>query len=322
VGPQRGGVLTAGVDIGGTKLLAVAATDKGEIVAQRRQPTAAGPDAILAAIGSVVGELIAAEPAIAALGVGLPGLVDLDGVVHYAPNLPGFVGVAARERLAAACPVPVAVDNDANVAALGEVLHGAGRGHHEVLVVTLGTGIGGGLIFNGEVYRGGFGMAAEIGHFTVDPTGPPCACGGRGHWEAVASGTALGRRAREWAARGDAPGVLARAGGVVDAVTGHEVGQAAAAGEADGLAILSEHARAVAVGLGGLVNILDPELVVISGGLVDLGEHLLGPLRDVLPEYVEAPDLRPMPPVVPAALGEHAGAVGAAALARTLLPAP
>ena len=315
-------MLTAGVDIGGTKLLAVAATEKGEIVAQRRQPTAAGPGAILGAIAAVVTDLVAAEPAIAAVGVGLPGLVDLDGFVHYAPNLPGFVGVAARELLAASCSVPVIVDNDANVAALGEVLHGAGRGRREVLVVTLGTGIGGGLVINGEVHRGGHGLAAEIGHFTVDPDGPPCACGGRGHWEAMASGSALGRRAREWAGRGEAPDVLARAGGNVAAVTGHEVGEAAAAGDADALAILTEHARAVALGLGGLVNILDPELIVISGGLIDLGEALLGPLRSALPEYVEAAERRPMPPVVAAALGEHAGAVGAAALARTLLPPP
>jgi glucokinase len=313
-------VLTAGVDIGGTKLLAVAATEKGEIVAQRRQPTAAGPDAILSATAIVVADLLEAEPSIAAVGVGLPGLVDLDGLVHYAPNLPGFAGVAARELLAARCPVPVVVDNDANAAALGEVLHGAGREHREVLVVTLGTGIGGGLVINGEVHRGAYGLSAEIGHFTVDPDGPPCACGARGHWESIASGTALGRRAREWAARGEAPQVLARAGGNVEAVTGYEVGQAAAAGEADALAILTEHARAVALGLGGLVNILDPELIVISGGLIDLGEALLTPIRAVLPEYVEAADRRPIPSVVAAALGEHAGAVGAAALARTLLP--
>ena len=316
------GVLTAGVDIGGTKLLGVAATEKGEIVAERRQPTPDGSDAVLAATADVVAGLLAAEPGIAALGVGLAGLVDLDGVVHYAPNLPGFLGVPAREWLAARCPVPVVVDNDANVAAVGEVLHGAGRGHREVLVVTLGTGVGGGLVIGGEVYRGGYGLAAEIGHFTVDPDGPPCACGARGHWEATASGGALGWRAREWAARGDAPGVLARAGGLVEEVTGHQVQDAAVAGEADGLAILVEHARAVAVGLGGLINILDPELVVISGGLVELGDLLLGPLRAVLPEYVEAASHRTVPPVVPAALGEYAGAVGAAALARTLLPPP
>jgi glucokinase len=189
-----------------------------------------------------------------------------------------------------------------------------------VLVVTLGTGIGGGLVINGEVHRGGYGLAGEIGHFTVDPDGPPCACGARGHWESIASGSALGRRAREWATRGEAPNVLARAGGNVEAVTGHEVRQAAAAGEPDALAILTEHARAVAIGLGGLVNILDPEMIIISGGLIDLGDYLLGPLRAVLPEYVEAADRRPMPAVLPAALGEHAGAVGAAALARTLLP--
>jgi glucokinase len=166
-------VLTAGIDIGGTKLLGVVATEKGEILTERRQPTPAGPDGILDAITAVLDDLLIAEPGVAALGVGLPGLVDLDGVVHYAPNLPGFVGVPARERLAATCPVPVVVDNDANVAALGEVLHGAGRGHREVLVITLGTGIGGGLVFNGEVYRGGYGLAAEIGHFTVDPDGQP-----------------------------------------------------------------------------------------------------------------------------------------------------
>ncbi|HKN90090.1 MAG TPA: ROK family protein [Acidimicrobiia bacterium] len=315
-------MLTAGVDIGGTKLLAVAATEKGEIVAERRQPTAEGPDAVLAATTAVVADLLAAEPGIAAVGVGLPGLVDLNGAVHYAPNLPGFVGVAARERLAADLPVPVVVDNDANVAALGEVLHGAGRAHREVLLVTLGTGIGGGLIINGAVNRGGFGFAAEIGHFTVDRDGPPCACGERGHWEALASGTALGRRAREWAARGDAPGVLARAGGVVESVTGHEAGESARAGEADGLAILAEHAGDVALGLGGLVNILDPELVVIGGGLVHLGEVLLAPIRAALPAHVEAASLRTVPPVVAAALGEQAGAVGAAALARTLVPPP
>jgi glucokinase len=263
-----------------------------------------------------------AKHEVVAIGVGAAGIVEWPaGRMLWAPNN-AYRDWPVREQLEKFTSLPVVVDNDANVAALGEVLHGAGRRHREALLVTLGTGIGGGLIVNGVVYRGGFGLAAEIGHFTVDPAGPPCACGARGHWEAVASGTALGRRAREWAARGDAPNVLARAGGVVDAVTGHDVGQAAAAGEADGLAILTEHARAVAVGLGGLINILDPEVVVISGGLIDLGEYLLGPLRQVLPEYVEAPDLRPMPAVLPAVLGDQAGAVGAAALARTVLPPP
>jgi glucokinase len=311
--------LTAGVDIGGTKLLAVVANEKGEIIAERRQPTAEGPDAVLGATAAVVADLMAEVPAVAAVGIGLPGLVDLTGVVHYAPNLPGFVGVRAQARLAAVIPVPVVVDNDANVAALGEVLHGAGQGHSEVLVVTLGTGIGGGLIIDGLVNRGGFGLAAEIGHFTVDRTGPLCACGARGHWEALASGTALGRRARAWAARGDAPGVLARAGGVVERVTSHDAGESALAGEADGRAILVEHAGDVALGLGGLVNILDPELVVIGGGLVHLGEALLAPVRAALPEHVEGASFRPLPAVVAAALGEQAGAVGAAALARTLL---
>ena len=149
-----------------------------------------------------------------------------------------------------------------------------------MLCITLGTGVGGGIIKHGVVQRGAHGFAAEIGHFQVDPNGPMCACGERGHWEAVASGTALGRLGRERAAAGDAPSVLARVDGVVDAITGVQVGDAAQAGEADALALVHEYARGVAVGLVGLVNILDSELVVISGGLVELGDVLLAPLRE------------------------------------------
>jgi glucokinase len=312
-------MLTIGVDVGGTKLLAVAADGVGEIVAERRRETGLGPDAVLADVVALAGELRAAAPGTGAVGVGVAGLIDLQGVVCAAPNLPGWEGVAVRARLEDACGLPVVVDNDANLAALGELLHGAARGRSEVLLVTLGTGIGGGIVTGGRVYRGGFGLAAEIGHITVDPAGPACACGADGHWEAVASGTALGRMGRERAARGEAPGVLARAGGVLEAITGFHVGDSAQAGEADGLAILAAYARAVATGLGGLVNVLDPELVVISGGLVELGDVLLDPVRAELTRFVVAPTRRTLPPVVPAELGERAGAVGAAVLARELL---
>ena len=312
-------MLTIGVDLGGTKLLGVVATETGAVVGERLQPTALGPEAVLADIAATVAELRTDVPDAAAVGVGLPGMVDLGGVVHYAPNLPGFEGVRARSHLARTCGLPVVVDNDANAAALGEVLHGAARGHSEVLLVTLGTGIGGGIVTGGRVYRGGYGLAAEIGHFTVDPAGPRCACGANGHWEALASGTALGRLGREWAARGDAPNVLARAGGDPTAVTGQDVGDSARAGEPDGLAVLSAYARAVALGLGGLINIFDPEIVVVAGGLVQLGNVLLDRVRAELPAFVEGAEHRPLPPVVPAALGDRAGAIGAAALARRLV---
>lgn len=287
-------------------------------MAETRRPSGTGPDAAVAALSEAVKELSTAAPGAEALGLGVAGLVDFDGTIRYAPNIEGLDGVPLRTLLEEACGLPVAVDNDANMAALGEVRHGAARGHSEVLVLTFGTGIGGGIVTGGRVLRGSQGLAAEIGHFTVDPAGPICACGGRGHWEALASGTALGQLGREWAGRGDAPGSLRRAGGDPAAVTGRHVGESAVAGEADGLALLDTFSRHVAVGIGGLVNILDPELVVVSGGLVALGELLWDRVGDELPAYIEAPYRRTVPPVVAAELGERAGAIGAAALARPL----
>ncbi len=314
-------MLTIGIDLGGTKLLGVVADGAGTVVAETLHPSGDGAEAVLAGVVGAIRELTAAVPDAEAVGVGVAGMVDFAGCVRYAPNIPGIEGLALGPRLEQACGLPVTVDNDANVAALGEVLHGAARGRHEVLLLTFGTGIGGGIVTAGRVLRGGHGVAAEVGHFTIDPDGPPCACGARGHWEAFASGTALGRMGREAAERGEAPGVVARAGGDAAAVTGTLVGESAAAGEPDGLALLHAYARWVAIGLGGLVNIFDPELVVVSGGLVTLGDVLLDPIRAALPAFVEAPEHRVVPLVVGAELGHRAGAIGAAALARPLAEA-
>lgn len=315
---ETAGPPTIGVDLGGTKLLAVVADADGRVVAERRRLTSPDPDSTLGGVIEVVAELRAEVPAAAALGLGVAGMIDFDGVVRNAPNLPGWEGLAVGDAVVR-CGLPVAVDNDANVAALAEARYGAAAGRSDVLLITLGTGVGGGIIAGGEVYRGAFGVAAEIGHFVVDPDGPKCACGAVGHWEAIASGTALGRVGREWAAAGDAPNVARRAGGQIEAVTGYHVGEAARAGEPDGLALLAAYARNVAIGLGGLVNILDPGLIVIAGGLVELGAVLLDPIRAELAQFVEAPDRREMPAVVAALLGERAGAIGAAALARALI---
>jgi glucokinase len=253
------------------------------------------------------------------VGVGTAGLVDRDGMVRYAPNLPMLRRAPLRAALAEELGVPVVVDNDANTAAWGEVCHGAARGCRHALVITLGTGIGGGIVFDGAIYRGAHGFAAEVGHWQLDPDGPACACGEPGHWEAAASGTALGRLARRRAQAGDAVNVLARAGGDVDAITGFHVGDSVRAGEEDGRAILAEYARLVALGLVGLANILDPEVIVISGGLVALGDLLLTPLRASFDDHLEGAAYRPAVPIVEAALGAHAGVVGAAALARELV---
>jgi glucokinase len=315
---DRAAPSTFGVDLGGTHLRAAVVDRKGTVLDQRRSTTPATLDDIITAIADAVDTLAGAAPDAVAVGLGAAGMVDHDGVIHYAPNIPAFVRAPVRDRLAAATGRPVVVDNDANVAALAEFTHGAAQGIDDFLLVTLGTGVGGGIVIGGEVFRGSHGFGAEIGHFQVDPNGPVCACGERGHWEAIASGRALGRLGRERAASGAAPSVLARAGGNVDAVTGVTVGDGAQAGDDDALAIVREYAQNVAVGLVGLANILDPRVILVSGGLVELGSTLLDPLREWFAGHVEGARYRDPVEIIAAALGEEAGVVGAAVLARSL----
>ena len=310
---------TFGVDLGGTNTRVALVDPDGTIVEQRVGSTAPTLDGIVGFIADAARALQHHRPDAAALGVGAAGMVDRDGVIHYSPNVPAFLRAPVRARLAEGLGLPVAVDNDANVAALAELVHGAGRGCDDFLLVTLGTGVGGGVVVNGKVLRGAHGFAAEIGHFQVDPHGPRCACGEIGHWEALASGTALGALGRAAAGRGEAPSVLALAGGDVAAVRGTHVGEAALRGEPDAVALVVEYAHQVAIGLVGLVNIFDPDQVLVSGGLVDLGDVLLGPLAAAFHGRVEGAPYRPTVPVLSAALGGSAGVIGAAALARELV---
>jgi glucokinase len=311
-------VTTIGLDIGGTKVLGVLLGDDGAVVREERLASPhTGLDALVATGAQIVKQL---DSAGAPIGVGAAGLVDRDGNVAYAPNLPNVRKAPLQGALAGATGHPVVVDNDASVATLGEVTYGAAVGRRDVLLVTLGTGIGGGFLFDGKMYRGAHNFGAEIGHFTVDMNGPLCACGERGHWEAIASGTALGRMARELIAKGGGAAVVAAAGGDASAVTGVHVGQAAAQGDPDARGLLVQYAENVAIGLSGLANILDPECIVIAGGLVELGPMLFGPLQEAFGRHIEGVDYRPAVAIVPAQLGERAGAIGAAVLARRLLP--
>jgi glucokinase len=313
-----GETATFGVDLGGTNLRVALVDPDGCVVDEQRILTPPTLDGIITSIERAVRSLAPQRPEAKALGVGAAGIVDLDGTIHYSPNVPAFLHAPVRARLEDAVGLPTVVDNDANVAVVAELVHGAARGCTEVLLITLGTGVGGGIVTRGEVLRGAHGFGAEIGHFQVDPNGPLCACGQRGHWEAVASGTALGALGREWAAAGAAPSVLARANGSVDAITGVLVGDVAQGGAEDAVAIVEEYARQVAIGLVGLVNIFDPEQVVVSGGLVELDEVLLLPLRHAFDGRIEGAAHRPVVPIVPAELGGQAGVVGAAVLAREL----
>jgi glucokinase len=285
---QEPGPPTIGVDLGGTNVRCAVVDRDGHILAELRAQTGKGGANIVPTTAELVRELARRFPEATAVGVGAAGLVDRGGQVHYAPNIPAFRRTPLGRELGEAVGLPVAVDNDANAAAWGELVHGAAKDVLYALMITLGTGIGGGIIARGRVIRGAHGFAAEVGHFQIDPDGPLCACGQRGHWEAYASGT------------------------------GMHVGDSAQAGEDDGVALLDEYADLVAVGLAGLANILDPERIVISGGLVELGETLFTPLRAAFGRRIEGFEYRPPVAIVPSVLREHAGVIGAAARARDL----
>ncbi|MGZ4690339.1 MAG: ROK family protein [Acidimicrobiia bacterium] len=307
--------IAVGVDIGGTKVLGALVDESGAVLREHRVPSPDPWPEMRDAIVAVIDELRSGTPEVEAVGVGAAGMIDLDGMIHYAPNVPGFRKVPVQASLTEATGLPTVVDNDANTAAYAEIKLGVARGLRDALLVTLGTGIGGGVIVEGRVLRGANGFAAEIGHFQIDPAGPLCACGEVGHWEAMASGNALGRMAREAAAAGSAPSLVERAGGTIEAIDGHHVSAAAHAGAPDALALVDQYAFNVAIGLVGLANIFDPSLIAISGGLVNDGAIFLEPMRRHFLGHIEGASFRPTPEIIPARMGEHAGVIGAALLA-------
>ena len=297
--------ITIGLDVGGTKILGVVCDAGGVVLDEARKDSAYERVQLFDAMAEVVRGF--ADWEAVALGVGIAGMVTLDGRLRYGPNLPGVEEIDVRAEMVDRVGQRPVVENDANVAAYGEARFGAARGHDHVLMVTLGTGIGGGIVVGGEIVRGANGFAGEIGHWTVQRGGPRCACGADGHWEAIASGSALGRMAREAVATGRL---------VLDgAIDGHRVADAARAGDEAARGVVTEYAQNVAIGLAGLATILDPEVIVIAGGVVEMGEVLFAPLRAAFHEHLEGREHRPAIALVPATLGERAGAIGAAALA-------
>ena len=251
---------------------------------------------------------------VVALGVGAAGMVQLDGVMRFAPNV-AWREFPLRERIQSAVGIPTLVENDANAAAWGEFRFGAGRGSSDMLLVTVGTGIGGGIVSGGRLFRGAYGFAGEIGHIIVEPGGPLCGCGNQGCWEQVASGRALGRLGREAAAEHPQSVLSELVDGDPSRVTGFIVTTAAQRSDPIAIEIMSKVGRRLGEGIAGLVNILDPDLVVVGGGVIDAGELLLEPARRAFVEAVEGPEHRPNVPLVPAVMGNDAGAVGAAELA-------
>jgi len=300
-----------GIDLGGTKIAGVVLGVDGGVLATEERATLDTTDAILDTTISLIESL--RRPEVEAVGVGVAGMVDFEaGALRFAPNLP-LRDVPIRDRVGEATGLRCVVDNDANAAGWGERQLGSARGHDDVLLVTVGTGIGGAIIAGGRVYRGAHGFAAEIGHIVVEPDGPPCGCGNRGCWEQVASGQAIDRLAREEAERDPAGGVARAAAG--ETVTGRYAAVAAREGDESAQGIFADVGRRLGEGMAGLVNVLDPEIVVVGGGVADEGELLLTPAREAFWATVEIRRGRPDVPIVVAELGNDAGAIGAAALA-------
>jgi glucokinase len=295
-----------GVDVGGTKTLGAVVTRDGEIVAREQCDTdVSSTEALLAAIDGVIEQLRAGSE-VAALGFGLPSRIDQrTGRALASVNIP-LAGFDFRDRMRERHELPVGIDNDGGAAAIGEWQAGAARGASHVVVLTLGTGVGGGLILGGRPYRGATGSGAELGHIVLDIDGPECGCGGHGHLESYASGTAADRVAREVFG----PGSNAR-----DLVV------RARAGEAEAVAALAKIGRMLGAGIASLVNVFEPELVVIGGGFGDAGELLLGPAREALADEGLTP-ARDTVRIVEAELGADAGVIGAGMLGFELLESP
>jgi glucokinase len=310
------GPLAIGVDVGGTKVAALLVDSDGGVLDRRLVPSPAdNAEAVTRTVVALVAELLSDHDGVVAVGVGAAGLVSRDGVVRFAPNV-AWREFPLRERVAAGVRVPVAVENDANVAAWGEFRFGAGRGTADLLVVTVGTGIGGGIVIGGELFRGANGLGAEIGHIIVEPHGPLCGCGNHGCWEQMASGRAIERLGRIAAAEQRGSVLAEIAGGDPSRLTGPDVTKAARDGDPVASGILEEVGRRLGQGIAGLVNVLDPEAVVVGGGAAEARDLLLKPARRAYAESVEAPSHRPEVPILGAELGNDAGAIGAADLAR------
>jgi glucokinase len=310
--------LTIGVDVGGTKVLAGVVDELGNVLERDRVDT---PKTDPGAIADVIGSLVAGlrtRHSVEAVGIGAAGFIDLDRAnVLFAPNLV-WRDEPLTERVSKIIDLPIVVENDANCHAWAEYRFGAGRGKHNVVAAIVGTGIGGGLVLDGELFRGGFGIAAEFGHIRVVPGGRLCGCGNHGCWEQYCSGMALVREAREIAIAAPirVPHLLESIGHDVEAINGPRVTEAALAGDPGALECFETIGRSLGEGLASLAAILDPDCFVVGGGVADSGRLLMDPARVAFDASLTGGAYRPHAPVLAAELGSAAGLVGAADLAR------
>ena len=303
-----------GVDVGGTKISAGVVTPEGELLEEVRYPSAGSTKRLLDNIVRAVREVREGCEDIGAVCLAVPGFVmAAENKVVFSPNLPNIEGVPLKAALEERLGLPVTVENDGNAAAWGEFRFGVGSGVDHLVFVALGTGVGGGVISHGILMRGAQGAGGELGHVTIQATGPRCSCGNYGCLEALASGTAIARRAHEAAAENprSALGKLA----TERKPTGEDVTRLAEKGDEDARAVLEETGKWLGIGLAGFVNVFGPEVIVIGGGAAKAGELILSRAREEMYRRAQSPSRR-FVRVKPATLGSKSGVVGAAALAR------
>ena len=312
-----------GIDIGGTKTLGVAVNENGDLLEERLLPTPQGAAELIGTTSSMYFELservAQSSPErfeVLGLGIGIAGLVDIDGKLRRAPNLVEVDGLDIGPILKSKLGVPVYVDNDVNCAALAELSDGVAASANNSLLVTLGTGIGGALIVDGRIHRGAFGMAGEPGHMIVDPRGLICACGKQGCWEAYASAAGLKNLAIDRAKNGRLQQINDKVQGDLNKIASEDITQAARRGDIQSVELIDDFAYWIALGLTNCAALLDPEVIIIGGGLVAEWDLLGDRIRHSFDELLLASTQRNRIPIKPAENGKAAGAIGATLLGR------
>jgi glucokinase len=315
------GLPVLAADIGGTKIITAIIAGDGRIIAEDRHLTLAGAgvqavkDRLFSAVDSLLARNQMEPSRLGAISLAAAGAIDSGkGLVTLSPNLPGWHDVPLRDIIFKRYGVETFLVNDTNAAALGEHRFGVGRGVSYLVMLTLGTGVGGGIIINGEMYVGACGSAGELGHMVIDVNGPECACGNRGCLEQLASGTAIAREAIRRIRQGEKSSLAEMVEGKVEDVSAEKVEVAARNGDKMSLDVLARTSQYLGVGMTNIVNIFNPEMIVLGGGVAKMGDLLIEPARRVVAEKAFPVSARAVH-IITAQLGDEAGVYGAAAFA-------
>ncbi|UCD08782.1 MAG: ROK family protein [Dehalococcoidales bacterium] len=312
-------VLTS--DLGGTKMVVALVSPEGQVIDRHRQPTLAkeGPytviDRLFSSIDYILDRNNILPRQLQAMSLGIAGIIDTrNGIVDKAPNLPGWENLKLKDKIYDRYTVPVHILNETDASTLGEHRYGAGKGLKNIALITIGTGIGGGLVLDGRLFLGSSGSAFEIGHMVVKDDGPECGCGKNGCLETLVSGTAIGREARKRVAEGEKSMLIDMVDGVIETITAEKVHKAAKQGDLLALRILADASYYLGLGIINLVTIINPEMIIVGGSVARIGNLLLDPVRQMVKDKTFALMVKKLK-IVKARLGEDAGLIGAAAYA-------